>query len=67
MRTKIFSRLIVMVLCVVILAGSIGLYAAATEDQEKACKKYCSKHYGEPHQKKLYEACYDGCIYGVDL
>jgi hypothetical protein len=46
------------VLCLAILAISIGLYAI-TQAQIDGCKNYCNKHYGD--STVLYSACFDGC------
>lgn len=67
MKLRIFSRLIVMVLCAAILVGTIGLYAASDTEIEKKCNKYCSELYPYPDEKHLHAACVDGCIYGANL
>jgi hypothetical protein len=66
MKVKLTSSIILMVLCALILVGTIGLYAAdPAESAETKCAKYCERHYKK--QSALYVACYDGCIFGAEL
>jgi hypothetical protein len=66
MKVKFTTSIILMALCALILVGTIGLYAAdTTQSAEEKCGKYCKDHY--PEAKELYDACYEGCIFGSEL
>jgi len=65
-KSLISAKVIVMVLCAIILVGTIGLYAAdPVQSVEEKCDKYCEKLSGG--KKELYDACYDGCMFGAEL
>lgn len=64
MKIKLSLKLIVMVLCAFILAGTIGLYAGFITDHGEACDKYCKEKYGDPEQLPEWGACYAGCLFG---
>lgn len=68
MKTKAFSRLIVMVLCAVILVASIGLYAASSDEEiREKCENYCGEQYPGDYLEPERKACIKGCIFGSNL
>jgi hypothetical protein len=63
MKKLLSSKVIIAILCVCILALSIGLFAMSPEEAEAKCSRYCSKKYGG--SSALYEACFRGCMFGA--
>jgi hypothetical protein len=61
MKKLLSSKVIIAVLCVCILALSIGLFAMSPEEAEAKCSHYCAIEHGLG--TAFYEACFDGCMF----
>jgi predicted GIY-YIG superfamily endonuclease len=67
MKSRITAKVIVMVMCAFILAGSVALYSGIFTDVGKRCEEYCDGKYDKPGQYELRFACIHGCIFGASL
>lgn len=64
MAKTLSTRVLLVVVSIFILAASIGLYAALTEDELYDCAKYCGdKHFPD---NMAFFVCMDGCIFSKE-
>ena len=61
MAKTLSTRVLLVVVSIIILAVSIGLYAALTEDELYDCAKYCGDKYFPDNA--AFFACMEGCIF----